>query len=143
MTVLGTPFRWEPVADLYYAATIGWGGVGQQTWGGWDPVSGAWDHYHTTALPFGRCSLHGDWDTNRYLACPGCSTSAPVQFRVYPPLPEVPPVMEMVFEGAERPHRCPVCMGRSKVPAGFYTNGLSSDTADVPCRSCENGIVWH
>lgn len=40
------------------------------------------------------------------------------------------------------PHVCPVCNGKQTVPAGFYSKLDNTSTADEPCRSCDNGIVW-
>ena len=126
-------YSWDPVTDLHYSAYVGWGG--------WSPS----DLHGTTHVPFGTCSLHGSWDTSRFFACPGCSSAALVQFRVYPELPEVPPpVLEVVFRGEERPHKCPVCEGTAELPDDFYARlGFATNTGGkVPCRSCENGIVW-
>ena len=42
------------------------------------------------------------------------------------------------------PHRCPVCNGVGKVPAGFYSmaNALAS-TEPEQCRACNGtGIMW-
>jgi hypothetical protein len=134
---------WEPQHDLFYAVSVGWGFAGlpfeSQGYAG-DPYN-PWGG--STALPFGHCSLHGSWDTTRYVCCPVCSTAAPMQFRVYPDLPEVPPVLEVHYVGELTPHRCPICHGTAKVPAGFYTHGVSSDTAEEDCRTCENGVIWH
>lgn len=41
-----------------------------------------------------------------------------------------------------RPHVCPVCRGRGKVPAWFY-DPPSGSTTPVTCRTCQStGIVW-
>ena len=42
------------------------------------------------------------------------------------------------------PHRCPVCNGVGKVPAGFYSMGIASTTSmPETCRSCNGtGIIW-
>src|SRR5208282_6077669 len=40
------------------------------------------------------------------------------------------------------PHKCPVCNGRGKVPAGFYGD-QGTDVSEPPCRSCHgSGLVW-
>src|SRR5208283_3367950 len=40
------------------------------------------------------------------------------------------------------PHKCPVCNGRGKVPAGFYGD-KGIDASESPCRSCHgSGLVW-
>lgn len=122
-------------------------------------------HQQSTSLPWGTCSIHGWWDTTRYASCPSCSTAAPVQFQISPQLdpPEQtcpihgwykawqcpscaalpnasqPPPMRF---GEKRPWRCPVCEGRGSVPAGFYTNGISTSTSNEKCRSCEDGVIW-
>jgi len=138
---MGTSLFWDPVSDLYYSASFSWGG-----WWPGKTEDFAGLPYETTALPFGTCSLHGIWDTSRYFACPSCTTSVAsplVKFRVYPELPEVPPVLEVRFEDEERPYCCPVCEGCGTVPNDFYMKlGFSTDTAREKCRSCENGIIW-
>lgn len=43
------------------------------------------------------------------------------------------------------PHRCPVCLGRGFVPAGFYRPGenpIASFLDDEPCRTCDKGVIW-
>lgn len=42
------------------------------------------------------------------------------------------------------PHKCPVCEGRTTVPAGFYSLGPSTTNAAAEtCRACDGrGIVW-
>lgn len=42
------------------------------------------------------------------------------------------------------PWRCPVCIGRGSMNAGFYEpTTLYPNTESVPCRSCDGtGIVW-
>lgn len=45
------------------------------------------------------------------------------------------------------PHRCPICGGNGKVPAGFYnqTSGdwITTSTEPETCLSCNGtGIVW-
>ena len=44
------------------------------------------------------------------------------------------------------PHRCPVCLGTTNVPGGFYTccpgGTPTSDSAMEKCRTCVNGVVW-
>jgi hypothetical protein len=123
-----TAYSWDPVPDLCYSAALGWGG----------PFDG------TTFVPWGSCSLHGAWDTSRFISCPACTSSVAVPFRIYPALPveSPPPVLEVVFDGP-RPHRCPVCLGTGEVPNDFYVRmGFSEDAAPEPCRSCERGVVW-
>jgi hypothetical protein len=46
-----------------------------------------------------------------------------------------------------KPFTCPVCFGRGKVAAGFYSGSgstwQSTVTTPEPCRSCGGlGIVW-
>ena len=47
-----------------------------------------------------------------------------------------------------QPFTCPVCLGRGKVPNGFYgAVGVEmwsvSDLTPEPCKSCgETGVVW-
>lgn len=37
-----------------------------------------------------------------------------------------------------KPHKCPVCDGKGKMPMGFYREGMAEE-----CRSCEGrGLVW-
>lgn len=131
---MATHLVWDPVSDLYYGMSLTWGGW----WPGKDGNPGA-----STAVPFGTCSLHGAWDTRLYFSCPGCVTAAPVKFRVYPELPEVPPIIEVRFEDEKRPYKCPICEGRGDLDGDFYTRlGYATDTGRVPCRACDNGIVW-
>lgn len=47
------------------------------------------------------------------------------------------------------PHKCPVCNGRGRVPAGFYEQGVSgerytlSDLTPETCKSCKGrGVIW-
>jgi len=138
---MGTSLFWDPTPDLYYHMTLGWAGTPMEkiTHGGW------WPGKDSTGVPWGTCGLHGAWDTGRYVACPSCSTGAPlVQFKVYPELPEPPPVLEVGFVGEEKPHRCPVCEGRGTVMGGFYAGTFyATGTAREECKACEgDGIVW-
>jgi len=131
---MSTPFVWDPESDLLYGVSL--------SWGGWWP--GKDSQFGSTGLPYGTCSLHGSWDSNLYFACPSCTTSAPMKFRIYPALPEVPPVLEVRFADEKRPYACPVCDGRAELPDDFYARlGFATNTGGkVPCRSCDKGIVW-
>lgn len=41
------------------------------------------------------------------------------------------------------PHKCPVCEGRGFVRQNFYTmSESSSDSGNIPCRSCVQGIIY-
>jgi hypothetical protein len=44
-----------------------------------------------------------------------------------------------------KPHCCPVCQGRTTMPAVFYDPALEGSAAGagrVPCRACIAGVVW-
>lgn len=45
---------------------------------------------------------------------------------------------------ARVPFKCPICHGRGKVPAGFYSDsGVPINTAPEQCTGCGgSGIIW-
>ena len=49
-------------------------------------------------------------------------------------------------ETKKQPYKCPVCGGKGRVPAGFYScyhDTCITDASDVQCRTCKGeGIIW-
>lgn len=66
---------------------------------------------------------------------------------------KMPPQKPLIWEEESKegsvkfiPYKCPVCLGRTIVPAGFYTStGDTWTSGSVPesCRACSGtGVIW-
>jgi hypothetical protein len=60
---------------------------------------------------------------------------------------ELPSEIKVPSVSTTLPHKCPVCGGRTIVPAGFFTSTSltwSSSQVTEPCKVCDaTGIVWN
>lgn len=67
------------------------------------------------------CGVCGQWLNGRRHVCDGVVATA---------------------QGAV-PHKCPVCEGKGKVEAGFYSLPTDTSVSDPMCRACAgSGVVW-